>query len=139
MKGTRWITKLATSEFRASYGDIFKIIFNQTTKVARESSPIFNPQQRNWNRVRSPICSGGMSTKPKSKTKSNIWTDHLMMLLLTRKSIMSWKNLSTDCVSAAKVQWNVKQLLNSNTGIFCSNYVKRNNFLLEKIELTLLF
>ena len=53
-----------------------------------------------------------------SKIAINIQTEELTVLSLPRKSRISCKNSSIDCISTAQVQWNKKQLFNSITGIF---------------------
>ena len=65
----------------------------------------------------------------------NIQTDSLRVLLLERKSWMSYKSSTIDCIFTTQVQWNTKRLFNSNTRIFSRSWVEKNDFLLEKIEL----
>ena len=86
-------------------------INDHNDRAVRELNPLFYPQQRDWNKVRCPFD----------------WEDILLtanidrpsvLLQLVRKSWMSFKNLHIDCITTAQVQWNTKQVFNSNTDIF---------------------
>ena len=69
----------------------------------------------------------------------NIKKNDLMALPLTRKSWISCKKSNFCYTSKAQVRWNIKELFNSNIGIFSRHWVKKNKLLLEKIELQYLF
>ena len=58
---------------------------------------------------------------------------------LPKKSWMSCKNSSIDCIFTAQIRWNKKRLFNWNAGIFSRSWIKKNKLLLEKIELNHLF
>ena len=51
------------------------------------------------------------------QTKRNIQKDDLTLLSLVRKSWMSYKNSSIDCISTAEVRWNQNDYLNQTLAL----------------------
>ena len=52
-----------------------------------------------------------------------------------KKSRMSFRHSTIECISIAQVWWNTKRIFNSHTRTFSRSCVEKNKLLLEKIEL----
>ena len=56
-----------------------------------------------------------------------------------KKSWMSCKNSSIDCISIAQIRWNTKRLFNLNTGIFSRSELKKLNTCSRRLIHSLIF
>ena len=75
-----------------------------------------------------------------SKRNNKKYIDRRSNSVINSPKIMNeQKNSSINCVSITQVQWNIKRLFKTNTGIFGKSWNWKNKLLLQKVELNHIF